>query len=227
MLKMLRPSAAARPRGAPVRRFLIENAGSTAVEFAFILPVMLVIYVYLVEFSRALEERRKVERLSTAIADLVSLQPTSTAIPSSVVASILGASAALTAPYSTQGLSATVSVISLASKSDGSCCNATVNWSFTQGGTLRPCNTILTQVWQSTDAAPSNIQAEIVRASSVGNQIVIADVYDPFVPIFSGLFPLFSAGFQRTTYLAPRGSGKLSLQSPASPGAGQQASICS
>jgi Flp pilus assembly protein TadG len=213
-----------------IARFRYAETGIAAVEFALILPVLLVAYVYLVEFYRAFDENRKVAQLATTLSDLMAQQPTGQPIPSSTVSSMISASASLVAPFGGSGLQVTISVVNLAAKSDGSCCNAKVAWSFTQGGTLRPCGVILQQVPTSVPPAATNIMSSVVDTtygSGAGRgEVVVVDVHDGFQPIFTNLMSLFTNGFGRTAYMLPRSSGQLVLQS-ASPQQGQQAQICS
>ena len=211
-------------------RFWRSNAGTAAVEFAFILPVLLLLYAYLVEFSRAMDEKRKVDRLAQTIADLVSQQNPANPVTSTTLSSILGASAALTAPYPATNLSSAVSVVTLKTGYNGSCCSANVSWSVSQGGSPRPCGS-LTQVADTVPPAPNNILASVVNShstsSSSSGQVIIADVQDGYQPIFGGLVTFFSGGFTRTSYFFLRQSGQLTLQSSFTSQQGQQAEVCS
>ena len=209
-------------------RFRRETRGLAAIEFALILPVLLLFYGSLVEFSRGLDESRKLDHLGSTIADVISQQPTGQPVASSTVAYILAAAPPLMAPFGSSGLAATVSVVQLARRLDGTCCDATIKWSFTQNGKLRPCSTILQQVGTNTPALPANILASVVANTAASNpgQLVVADVQDGFQPLF-GFVSLFSSGFSRTVYMPVRVSGgQLVLQYPAAPQQGQQAQIC-
>ena len=214
-----------------LRRFHRADAGIAAIEFAFLLPVLLIVYVYLVEFSRAFDEKRKIDRLATTITDLISQQPTSNPIASLTVSSILSTSASLVTPFSASGLRVTASVVELTTRSDSTCCDARVKWTFTQGGTMRPCSVVLQQVAANVPPQLNNILDASVGSALPGigssGEIVVADVQAGFTPIFGGVMKLFSSGFQRTVYMVPRSTGQLLLQSPASPQPGQQAQICS
>ncbi len=217
--------------GDVLSRFRRAEAGVAAIEFAFLLPVLLLFYAYLVEFSRAFDEKRKLDRLASTVSDLVSQQPTGNPVPSTTIASILSASAPLVAPFANSGLTVTTSIVALTTRSDTTCCDAQVKWTFAQGGTLRPCNVVLNAVASSVPPRPDNILAAAIGSqtpSSTGaGELVVTDVRADFTPLFGGLLHLFSNGFQRTSYVLLRSGGVLTLQSPASPQQGQQVQICS
>lgn len=63
-----------RPPLALCRRFLAERRGAAAVEFALIVPLMLVLYLLSMEFSLAIEVSKKVNRIASQVADLVTQQ---------------------------------------------------------------------------------------------------------------------------------------------------------
>lgn len=54
-----------------IRQFRLAEAGTAAVEFALILPVMLFVYVGMVEASALISMDRKVQSVSGAVGDLV------------------------------------------------------------------------------------------------------------------------------------------------------------
>jgi len=69
----------ARSSGAAARRLLRSRQGVAAIEFAFIAPVLLILYFVTIEFSHAIETNKKVGRAASTIADLITQQPTMTA----------------------------------------------------------------------------------------------------------------------------------------------------
>ncbi|TIP80241.1 MAG: pilus assembly protein [Mesorhizobium sp.] len=60
-------------------RFCRDRRGVAAVEFAFIVPVLLVMYFMTMEASQAIETSKKVSRIGSMVADLVTQQQTITA----------------------------------------------------------------------------------------------------------------------------------------------------
>jgi len=59
-------------------RFCADRRGVAAIEFAFIVPVLLVMYFVTMEASQAIETSKKVSRIGSMVADLVTQQNTIT-----------------------------------------------------------------------------------------------------------------------------------------------------
>ncbi len=88
--------------------FRADRRGTSAIEFALILPVLLTIYIAGVEISNAIAIDRKVTVTARTVTDLVSRAST---ISSADMTDILTGSAAVIAPYVPNGLSFTVSEV--------------------------------------------------------------------------------------------------------------------
>jgi Flp pilus assembly protein TadG len=56
--------------------FRSDRRGAAAVEFALIMPILLIMYFLTMEASQALETSKKVSRIGSMVADLVTQQPT-------------------------------------------------------------------------------------------------------------------------------------------------------
>jgi Flp pilus assembly protein TadG len=52
------------PNCKTISRFVGDRHGVSAIEFAMVLPVLLAIFIGVIEFSRALDNRRKVSLLA-------------------------------------------------------------------------------------------------------------------------------------------------------------------
>ena len=59
-----------------MRRFLSDRRASAAVEFAFVVPVLLSLYFVSMEVSQAIDSSRKVGRIASQTADLITQQGT-------------------------------------------------------------------------------------------------------------------------------------------------------
>ena len=146
--------------------YLRDTCAIAAVEFALVLPLILLLYVGATDVARAVQTSRRLTLLSRTISDLVSQQSTATPTSTSTVSLIFGAATSVMAPYPTTGLKLTVSAVDIKAKTDGTCCQALVRWSITQSGTLRACTTPLTQVPDGTYGTAANIPSSIILANS-------------------------------------------------------------
>src|SRR5436305_12464294 len=82
--------------GRPLRRFLADRRGVSAVEFAMLLPLMVALYLGGVEISSAVAIDRKVTLVARTLADLVAQ---ATNVSSTDVTNVLSAIAAVVQPY--------------------------------------------------------------------------------------------------------------------------------
>ncbi|SNB66072.1 Flp pilus assembly protein TadG [Rhodoblastus acidophilus] len=214
--------------------FARARAGVAAVEFAFILPLMLVLYFGLAVLGQGLEVGRKVQSASRTLADLTSQQLPSTAncTPCVVDADLTdfyaGAQLVLT-PFAATTLSATLSEVifyNATSSATSGCCKARVMWSvgFGASPTLRACGVAgLTAVANGVNGAgvmpvgnyPGGAQGAAVAAgtaNSTAYYVIVADVTYQFKPGYD--FKLFNWGsdahggagytISQTTYMIPR-----------------------
>jgi len=117
---------ALRPRRL-LRRFAGDHRGVSAVEFALLAPVMIGLYLGLVEISDGIGVDRKVSLTASALANLAAQ---STSISTTEMSNILDASSAIVAPYSPSNLKLTVSCLNIDSNK-----NVTVKWSAARNGT--------------------------------------------------------------------------------------------
>ncbi len=112
-----------------IARFLRDRRGVSAVEFAFVAPILITLYLGCVEISDGVSVDRKVSLTAAALANL-SAQVTT--ITSTDMTNILDASSAIVAPYSAGNLAITVSCLKIDSNK-----NTKVMWSATRNGTAR------------------------------------------------------------------------------------------
>ena len=218
------------------RRIAADRKGVAAVEFAFLMPVMIIMYVGVVDVTRGVIASRKLDVLSRTISDLVSQQPTSQTTSISTLSTIFTAASAVMQPYNTAGITLTVSAVDIKAKSNNTCCDALVRWSYTQGGTLRACTTPLTQVPNGTVPTPTNIPVALITAnqtagygytSGLTSYVIVADVAYTYKPIFFQAISWFSAGMHKTTYMVPRSaSGPVTIANPSGAPVGQSGVIC-
>ncbi|MBX3568201.1 MAG: pilus assembly protein [Rhizobiaceae bacterium] len=79
-----------------VRRFRSDRRGIAAVEFAFIAPLLFVMYFVTMEVSQAIEANKKVGRAGSMVADLITQQQT---ISKSELDAVMKITASIMQPY--------------------------------------------------------------------------------------------------------------------------------
>jgi Flp pilus assembly protein TadG len=104
-----------------LRRLAADRSAVSAVEFAILLPIMLVMFFGTDEFGEAITIDRKVGHVASALGDLVAQ---SKSLSEADMQNILDASASIITPYDTGKLSIVVSQVKIDAKG-----KATVDWS--------------------------------------------------------------------------------------------------
>jgi Flp pilus assembly protein TadG len=132
-----------------MRGLWIDNRAVAAVEFAIIVPFMLLLYVGGVELGDGLAISVKVSETAHTVADLVSRNA---CVTDTTLNTMLGASSATIAPYPASNATITVSEVS--TDAGG---NATVTWSKALNGSPRPVNQPMTLPSSLGTPSPPNI----------------------------------------------------------------------
>jgi Flp pilus assembly protein TadG len=104
-----------------------DQRGVSAVEFAMLLPLMITLYLGVVEISQGVSIDRKVTLTTRTVADLASQV---SSINNADMTNILNATASVIAPYDASKLKVTVTAVTIDANS-----KATVVWSDTLNGT--------------------------------------------------------------------------------------------
>jgi Flp pilus assembly protein TadG len=113
-----------------------DKRGVAAVEFAMLLPLMMTLYLGVVEVSQGIAIARKVTLTSRTLADLASRVST---ISNADMTNILNASSTVLSPYPVSNLKVVVTAVTI--NSAGS---ATVAWSDTLNGTAKTVGAAVT-----------------------------------------------------------------------------------
>ena len=92
------------------RRLIGDQRGAAAVEFAFVVPIMLLLYYGMVESTQALLVNRRASALTTAVGDLVTQ---ATQVSAADVDNIFDASTAVMKPFPTSDLAIRVTSITM------------------------------------------------------------------------------------------------------------------
>lgn len=111
---------------ARIRQFLAAREGASAVEFAFLAPVLLSIYISAFEITNGYTAAGKILKATASISDIVARQPH---VDRAFLSEMIDAAEATIAPHSTDGLELKISGVTIDSAG-----NAKVLWSWDQDG---------------------------------------------------------------------------------------------
>jgi len=164
------------------RDFLRDKTGIAAVEFAFILPLMLVLFFGTVEFSQGVAVDRKVTIMARTLADLTSQN---TSVTSTQLTNFFKASTAIMTPYSASPLNSTVSELYV----DPSTLAARVQWS--AGSAPRTVS--------STVTIPSQLQIG-------GTYLIFSEISYQYVPTVGYVMAKSGINLNDVAYTRPRQS---------------------
>ena len=133
---------------------LREERGVSAIEFALIAPVMLVLYVGAVEIGNALTIDRRVSLVASTAADLVAQKKTTS---NAELKDVANAATGILTPYTTKPLKIVLTSVVADQNNKGK-----VAWSYAStGGGARPKNSAYTVPEGLTQANTSVIVAEV------------------------------------------------------------------
>jgi Flp pilus assembly protein TadG len=152
-----------------LRRLALQEGGMAAVEFALILPILVVLWIGGVELTQALSIDRRLNNLASAIGDL---SARSKQLTYADVDNIFNIGPAAMFPYSDTGLAMRVTAVDIDGSGD-----AAVAWTRKEG----------TLPGGVSDYAPgdsmNSVVPENLRPSGTpGSQIIIAEVYYTYTP---------------------------------------------
>lgn len=118
------------------RHFLAATDGIAAVEFALLLPLLLLVLFGTIELGTAIVIKSKLRTAASTVAEIANQYTT---IQNSDMSGILGAAAAIITPYSVSNTSVVISEITINNKGD-----ASVTWSDALNGTARTTGSSIT-----------------------------------------------------------------------------------
>ena len=144
-----------------------DTRGVAAVEFALILPFLLILFLGVAETTNALNHDRKVSQIASTVADLVAQAET---INAAEAQDIMVAADEIMAPYSSSALQVIIASVSF--DEDG---NPEVDWSVDQDGAAP---------WAVGAEPPIEIPDTIAVA---GTSVVVGQSFYPFRPTFAEL----------------------------------------
>jgi Flp pilus assembly protein TadG len=162
------------------RDFVSDCGGLAAIEFAFILPLMLVLFFGTNEFSQGVAVDRKITIMARTLADLTSQN---TSVTTTQLNNFFAASTAVMTPYPPGPVQATVSELYV----DPSTLQARVQW--------------------SVGAAPRGVGSNVViptRLQIGGTYLIMSEVSYVFVPTVGYLMAPSGITLDDVAYTRPR-----------------------
>jgi Flp pilus assembly protein TadG len=174
-----------------IARFLRDPRGVSAVEFAFVFPVMVLLFLGGTAMTQGVVLKRKTTLVTRTVGDLVSQY---TKIVDTDMTSIISAATAVIQPYATGQLSVIVSSVIVDANG-----NAKIDWSDSTSNTT-----------PHTKNAPVTLPTGIAPTDSSGNFIANATViwaegaYAYTLPVGSGVLGITSMTLSEQFYLRPR-----------------------
>lgn len=170
------------------RRFLRDRKAVAAVEFALILPLLVLLYFGTVEAASLYAVDRRVATVASTMADLVSREKG--CITAAKLNSYFNAATAIMQPYSMSGLKQVVTFLAV-DKSTGA---VTVKWSkpYGTGAVART----------STTTPPIGTATEINKLAKTKGWLVAAEIRYPYQPLYGIVINTINLG--HTEYFLPR-----------------------
>jgi Flp pilus assembly protein TadG len=172
------------------RRYLADTRAVAAVEFALILPPILVLYIGSIEASSLMTVDRRVQIVSGTIGDLVARwDPDAGAIPSATLTDYFVASETIVYPYDDTDLRQVVSVVQVAS--DGT---TAVVWSCGHNGGQK-----------RTTGTPYALETNLkTLAQNASGYVVASETWYDYTPVLGieleGVYNLYAESFYLPRY---------------------------
>jgi Flp pilus assembly protein TadG len=169
-----------------IARFLRDPRGVSAVEFAFVFPVMVLLYLGGTAMTQGVVLKRKTTLVTRTVGDLVSQY---TQIANTDMAAIMSAASAVIQPYSGTPLSVIVSSVKIDANG-----NATIGWSDPNAYTTAHVVN-----------APVTLPTGIGGLANANTTVIWAEAsYLYTLPVGSGVLGMTSMTLTEQFYLKPR-----------------------
>ncbi len=177
-----RPTSTSLRVSGRIGTFAADCRGVAATEFAFIVPLMLVMFFGTVEFCSAIAVDRKVTLMARTLSDLTSQ---STSVGDSDMSNFFAASTGIMYPYSTTPVNATISELYV----DPKTMQATVRWS--KGSAVRATGTTV------------GVPADLLVS---GTYLIFSEVSYQYVPTIGYVMAKTGINLSDVAYTRPRQS---------------------
>jgi Flp pilus assembly protein TadG len=192
-----------------------DEAGLAAVEFALVMPIMLLLYLGVVEVAAGVRFAQQFDLTAHTVGDLVGQLSSGAngqaALTDNQIAGVFAAANALIAPYASTSLNVTISEVLISNNNSG-VPQATLDWTVANGGPsakIYACPTVTLNATYPTSnpLLPANFPSMTTFTSGTGIQFgpmivtEISYVYTPKIQLVAGLFGAASGvTFSRVTY---------------------------
>jgi Flp pilus assembly protein TadG len=176
-------------RTRPLRGFAKDQRGVAAVEFALVLPIVLLLLLGCYEIPRLVLIHQKIARTASGVADLVS--QADDPLTSSQLTDVYSAAGAMMEPYDI----VTDGAVIITSINNPTGSGATITWQRRRGSEGEP-----SKVGTATGQTPT-LPAGLMP--DAGESVLVAEVYFNYLPIFSSLIYDGSLLY-RASYTRPR-----------------------
>lgn len=182
-----------------LRQFRVVEQGAAAVEFALILPIMLVLYIGSVEASALISMDRRVQQIAGTLGDLVARSDT--AISAAILQDYFKAAGGLMTPYQTTDLRQVVSQIQV--NADGT---TKVIWSKQY---LNGVYGQATGTAHATNSTTYKLDDEI-KVIAKGSYVIVSEVNYSYLPLYGIIFkqPIM---LYRENFFMPRFGGTITV----------------
>lgn len=179
-----------------LRLLRVAEAGTAAVEFALILPIMLLVYIGSVEASAVISMDRRVQSVAGTLGDLVARADTN--ISAATLTDYFRAAGGIMTPYPADGLGQVVTQLEV--DDDGT---ATIVWSrqYVDG-----------TYGVGTDYLPGDTYelAEAMQTIAAGNFLIVAEATNTYLPMYGFAFDQ-PIRLYRENFFMPRFGGSISV----------------
>jgi len=179
-----------------MRRLRRAESGVAAVEFALVLPIMLLLYIGFVEVSGVISVDRKLQSASGALGDLVARSDTT--ITAATLTDYFLAAGGIMTPHDTDGLRQIVTLVQVSQDGTTAC----VQWSrqyadetYGGGPYASNCNFTLPLA---------------MRTIAKGKFVVVAEGYYDYPPLYGFAFDQ-TINLYRENFFMPRFGGSITL----------------
>jgi len=181
------------------RRFIVSTRGVAAIEFAMILPVLLIMLLATFDAGRAIAVYMKVRSATFTMAAITNQYSTTSPIQSADMTAITGATTAVLAPYSSSPVVVVISQLEITKAGNTT---ATVDWSATLNGTALAVGSTVTL--PTTIASSTNI-CQSYTGKPPGCYLIYSQVSYQYTPVF-GYFGKGGITLSDTEFVTPRSS---------------------